>query len=161
MDGAMIRVVEDAFHYGFPLDAQALLLLEIDGIDQILDEQLASIVEIARKNHGSDVKQCSDPARRAELWSARKRAFGAIGRISHSYCTQDACVPAIQVAGGDGSRQPDRSRGTTCGSPTSSTPAMATSILFSCLTRTIPKTFSVSSVPARSCWSIASPSAGP
>ncbi len=97
MDGAMIRVVEDAFHYGFPTTAQALLLLEIDGIDQILDEQLNLIIDICKQNKGQDVKQCSDPKRRAELWSARKRAFGAIGRISHSYCTQDACVPRSKL----------------------------------------------------------------
>lgn len=93
MDGSMIRVVEDAFHYGFPTTAQALLLIEIDGIESILDEQLGRIVQIARDNHATDVQQCSDPKRRMELWSARKKAFGAIGRISHSYCTQDACVP--------------------------------------------------------------------
>jgi len=97
MDGAMIRVVEDAFHYGFPTTAQALLLLEIDGIDEILDEQLNTIIEICNRNGGRDVKQCSDPKRRAELWSARKRAFGAIGRISHSYCTQDACIPRSKL----------------------------------------------------------------
>jgi glycolate oxidase len=97
MDGAMIRVVEDAFHYGFPTTAQALLLLEIDGIDEVLDEQLESVIEICKANQGSDVKKCSDPQRRAELWSARKRAFGAIGRISHSYCTQDACVPRSKL----------------------------------------------------------------
>ena len=97
MDGAMIRVVEDAFHYGFPTDAQALLLLEIDGIDAVLDEQLESIIRIAEGNKAKNVKQCSDPVRRAELWSARKRAFGAIGRISHSYCTQDACIPRSKL----------------------------------------------------------------
>lgn len=97
MDGQMIRVVEDAFHYGFPLDAQALLLLEIDGIDQVLDEQMQSIIDISRGNNARNIQQCSDPARRAELWSARKRAFGAIGRISHSYCTQDACVPRSKL----------------------------------------------------------------
>lgn len=97
MDGAMIRVVEDAFHYGFPTTAQALLLLEIDGIDQVLDEHLDSIVEICTSNQGRDVKRCGDPKKRAELWSARKRAFGAIGRISRSYCTQDACVPRSKL----------------------------------------------------------------
>jgi glycolate oxidase len=110
MDGAMIRVVEDAFHYGFPTDAQALLLLEIDGVNQILDEQLESIIGIFNSNKARDVKQCSDPARRAELWSARKRAFGAIGRISRSYCTQDACIPrsklpeAMEVISGIGQK---------------------------------------------------------
>lgn len=97
MDGQMIRVVEDAFHYGFPTDAQALLLLEIDGIDQVLDEQMRAIIDIASGNKARNIQQCSDPTRRAELWSARKRAFGAIGRISHSYCTQDACVPRSKL----------------------------------------------------------------
>lgn len=97
MDGAMIRVVEDAFHYGFPVDAAALLLIEIDGVDSILDEQLDLITQLCRNNNATDVKGCSDPKRRAELWSARKRAFGAIGRISHSYCTQDACVPRSKL----------------------------------------------------------------
>ncbi|MEX1015644.1 MAG: FAD-linked oxidase C-terminal domain-containing protein [Phycisphaeraceae bacterium] len=97
MDGAMIRAVEDAFHYGFPTTAQALLLMEIDGIDQVLDEQLARCVALCRDNRATDVQQCADAAKRAELWSARKRAFGAIGRISHSYCTQDACIPRSKL----------------------------------------------------------------
>ncbi len=93
MDGAMIEAVEGAFHFGFPTTAQALLLLEVDGVDQILDEQMQQIVRIAHQNGAHDIEQCSDPVRRAELWSARKKAFGAVGRLSHSYCTQDACVP--------------------------------------------------------------------
>ena len=97
MDGAMIRVVEDAFHYGFPTDAGALLLIEIDGIESALDPQMARIVSLCEKNHALDIQSCSDPQRRAELWSARKRAFGAIGRISPGYCTQDACVPRSKL----------------------------------------------------------------
>jgi glycolate oxidase len=93
MDGAMVKVVEDAFHYGFPSGAQALLLMELDGVDSVLDEQMERVVEICRKNQATSVDCSADPKRRTELWSARKRAFGAIGRISRSYCTQDACVP--------------------------------------------------------------------
>ncbi len=93
MDGRMIRVVEEAFHYGFPTDAQALLLIEIDGVEQVLDEQLQQIIGIAGRNRARDVRHCSDAKRRAELWSARKRAFGAIGRMHVAYFTQDACVP--------------------------------------------------------------------
>ena len=93
MDSGMIQAVEAAFHFGFPQDAGAMLLLEIDGIDDVLDEQLEEILQIARSNNANDVQQCSDPIRRAELWSARKKAFGSVGRISHSYCTQDACIP--------------------------------------------------------------------
>ncbi len=93
IDGSMIRVVEEAFHFGFPTDAEALLLIEIDGIDQVLDDQLQRIVAICHENGATTVKQCADETRRAELWSARKKTFGAIGRIARSYCTQDACVP--------------------------------------------------------------------
>lgn len=98
LDGAMIRVVEEAFSYGFDADANAMLLIEIDGPAQLLDHQLETIVEICSSNQARDIQRCGDPARRAELWQARKRAFGAIGRISRSYCTQDACVPRSMLA---------------------------------------------------------------
>lgn len=97
MDGTMIQILEDAFHFGFETNAKAMLLLEIDGVEEILDQQMGDIVQLARDNHASDVQQCADPKRRAELWKARKSAFGAIGRIARSYCTQDACVPRSRL----------------------------------------------------------------
>lgn len=93
MDGPMVRCVEDAYHFGFPLDAAALLLIELDGVEATLDEQMDRVVELCRGNKARDVQRSDDPARRADLWSARKKAFGAVGRISPSYCTQDACIP--------------------------------------------------------------------
>ncbi|MAE64910.1 MAG: FAD-binding oxidoreductase [Phycisphaeraceae bacterium] len=93
MDGGMIQAVEQAFHFGFPDDVAAMLLLEIDGVDDVLDEQMDQIVGICVENQATDTQKCADPARRAELWAARKKAFGAVGRMSHSYCTQDACLP--------------------------------------------------------------------
>lgn len=98
LDGAMIRVVEEAFGYGFPQNAQAMLLIEIDGIDRILDHQLLQIVDLCTANHAQETRQCADAEQRAELWRVRKRAFGAIGRISRSYCTQDACIPRSMLA---------------------------------------------------------------
>jgi glycolate oxidase len=97
MDGAMVRVVEDAFHYGFPSDAAALLLIEIDGVEALLDGQMERIAAMCRANRAERVDCSADPTRRKELWSARKRTFGAIGRISPSYCTQDACVPRSKL----------------------------------------------------------------
>jgi glycolate oxidase len=90
--------VEDAFHFGFPATAQALVLIEIDGIDALLDEQLEEIIAFCRKNNAASVELSKDPERRAALWKARKGAFGAIGRVSQSYCTQDACVPRSRLA---------------------------------------------------------------
>jgi glycolate oxidase len=98
MDGTMIKLVEDAFHFGFPPTAQALVLIEIDGIDALLDAQLDDIVQICRRNNAASTELSKDPDRRAALWKARKGAFGAIGRVSHSYCTQDACVPRSMLA---------------------------------------------------------------
>ena len=98
MDGRMVEVVEAAFHMGFPPTAQALILTEIDGIDALLDGQMNELVEISKRNGAFSVECSSDPAARAKLWKARKGAFGAIGKISPSYCTQDACVPRSKLA---------------------------------------------------------------
>jgi glycolate oxidase len=97
MDGAMIGIVEDAFHLGFPKGAQALLVIEVDGHELGLDEDLVEIEAICRRNGVTTFEGGSDPKRRADLWSARKKAFGAIGRVSPSYCTQDACVPRSKL----------------------------------------------------------------
>ena len=98
LDGRMIEVVEKAFHMGFPANAQALILTEIDGIDELLDGQMNQIVEISKRNGAFSVETSRDPETRAKLWKARKGAFGAIGKISPSYCTQDACVPRSTLA---------------------------------------------------------------
>jgi glycolate oxidase len=99
MDGTMIQIVEDAFHMGFPRDAQALVLTEIDGIPELLDGQARQIIDISNAHDATSVQGSSDPEARAKLWKARKSAFGAIGRVSNSYCTQDACVPRSMLAG--------------------------------------------------------------
>ncbi len=98
LDGRMVRVIEDAYHFGFPPDAQSLVLTEIDGIEPLLDGQMNDLVAIYRRHGATGIETSADPAARAKLWKARKSAFGAIGRISPSYCTQDACVPRSKLA---------------------------------------------------------------
>ncbi len=97
MDGVMVRVVDDAYGFGFPPEAQALLLFELDGIDELLEGQMQRIEEICNRHHPISFESSADPDRRAKIWKARKGVFGAIGRISHSYCTQDACVPRSRL----------------------------------------------------------------
>ncbi|MGA3066202.1 MAG: FAD-linked oxidase C-terminal domain-containing protein [Tepidisphaeraceae bacterium] len=97
LDGQMVRVVEQAFGFGFPPETQALLLTEIDGVDELLDADLQTILEIHRRHQALSVESSSDSGTRARLWRARKGAFGAIGRISRSYCTQDACIPRSKL----------------------------------------------------------------
>ncbi len=98
LDGQMVQTIEDAFAFGFPRESAALLLIEIDGIDALLEEQNRVIAEIANRHHAIGVESSADPERRTQLWKVRKSAFGAIGRISYSYCTQDACVPRSRLA---------------------------------------------------------------
>jgi glycolate oxidase len=98
MDGRMVQVVEEVNHFGFPPEAAALVLTEIDGIEDLLDGEMGRIEAIAQQHGAISVESSADPAMRAKLWRARKTAFGAIGRISHSYCTQDACVPRSMLA---------------------------------------------------------------
>jgi glycolate oxidase len=93
LDGAMVSVVENTFHFGFPPQTQALVLTEIDGIADLLAGQSKRIEGILRDHHATGIQSSADADTRAKLWKARKAAFGAIGKISPSYCTQDACVP--------------------------------------------------------------------
>jgi glycolate oxidase len=98
MDGRMVQVIEDAYHLGFPAEAQALLLIEIDGIEALLDGELRQVLQTCNAHHSIRIDTSSDAATRAKMWKARKSAFGAIGRISRSCCTQDACVPRSMLA---------------------------------------------------------------
>ncbi len=98
LDGRMVEIIEAAFHFGFSKDAQALVLTEIDGIEDLLDGQMEQIIAFHKKHNAISIDASEDPAARAKLWKARKSAFGAIGRISPSYCTQDACIPRSMLA---------------------------------------------------------------
>jgi glycolate oxidase len=93
LDGKMIDIIESIYHFGLPKAAQAMILTEIDGIEPLLDGYMQDIIDVSRRHHALSIESSSDAATRAKLWKARKSAFGAIGKISPSYCTQDACVP--------------------------------------------------------------------
>ncbi len=97
MDQGILVALEEAFQFGFPLDAEAILLIEVDGIEAALDEQRDQIVRICEQNKAREVRQAETEEERMKLWKARKQAFGAIGRISPSYCTQDGVVPRTQL----------------------------------------------------------------
>jgi glycolate oxidase len=97
MDQGILVAVEEAFHFGFPLDAQAILLIEVDGLEAGLDAQRDRIVEICRSSGAREVRQARDARERQLLWKCRKQAFGAVGRLSPSYCTQDGVVPRTKL----------------------------------------------------------------
>ncbi len=97
MDALMIEAVEAAYHFGFPSDAEAVLIIEIDGVRVGLDRQSQRIVERCRERGAREVRVAADEAERALLWKSRKRAFGAVGRLAPNYCTQDGVVPRTKV----------------------------------------------------------------
>jgi glycolate oxidase len=97
MDQGIITALEQAFHFGFPLDAQAVLLIELDGLEAGLDEQRDRVIEICNRSGAREVRRADDPKERLKLWKCRKQAFGAIGRLSPSYCTQDGVVPRTKL----------------------------------------------------------------
>jgi glycolate oxidase len=97
MDQGILVAVEEAFHFGFPLDAQAILLIEVDGLEAGLDLQRDRIIEICNRCAAREVRQARDAKERLLLWKCRKQAFGAVGRLSPSYCTQDGVVPRTRL----------------------------------------------------------------
>jgi glycolate oxidase len=97
MDNLITQAVEAAFHFGFPTDAGAVLIIELDGLEAGLDLLAARTLEVCRENHACEVRVARDDAERVALWKSRKRAFGAVGRLAPNYCTQDGVVPRTKV----------------------------------------------------------------
>ena len=97
MDRLIIKAVEDAFHVGLPTDAGAVLLIELDGPAVGLDPQAEKVRNVCALHQARDIRTARDEAERAALWKARKRAFGAVGRLAPNYCTQDGVVPRTKV----------------------------------------------------------------
>lgn len=97
MDRGILSAIEAAFQFGFPLDAEAILLIEVDGLEVGLDQQRDRIVELCRKCNAREVRQAASEKERLKLWKCRKQAFGAIGRLSPSFCTQDGVVPRTKL----------------------------------------------------------------
>jgi glycolate oxidase len=101
LDTLMIQAVEEAFHFGFPTDAGAVLIIEIDGVEAGLDGEAAAVARIVEANGGSLTKAIPWRTRKEPeyvgIWKSRKSAFGAIGRISPTFCTQDGVVPRTQL----------------------------------------------------------------
>lgn len=97
MDHGIIVALEEAFAFGFPLDAEAVLLIEVDGLDVALDDEASTIIELCQQNGAREVNLSQSEEERALLWKCRKQAFGAIGRLAPSYCTQDGVVPRTQL----------------------------------------------------------------
>src|SRR5436190_23690317 len=98
MDNEIIRAVEaSVFTAGLPIDAQAVLLVELDGIEAGLDEEAGTVESILREHGARSVRTAADEKERKKLWAARKGSFGAVGRLSPDIMIQDAVVPRSRL----------------------------------------------------------------
>jgi glycolate oxidase subunit GlcD len=98
VDAKTIEAVEaSVYKAGYPLDAAAALLIEVDGFYEGIEETSTAIVEICRLNHAYDVRIAKDEDERARLWLGRKGAFGAMGRISPDMVVMDAVIPRTRL----------------------------------------------------------------
>jgi glycolate oxidase len=97
IDQLTIQAVEDAFGCGYPRDAAAALLIEVDGLAAGMDEQAERISQACREAGARDVRVARDTAERELLWKGRKSAFGAYGRISPAYMVMDGVIPRTKL----------------------------------------------------------------
>ena len=98
MDGPTIRVVEDSVYAaGYPRDAEAILLIELDGLRAGVDADLETVRAICLGGGARAVKVAKDDAERMKLWQGRKKAFGAMGRLAPHLIVQDAVIPRTQL----------------------------------------------------------------
>ncbi len=98
LDGVMLRMVEEATHAGFPMDANAVLLIELEGLEEAVEEQAQQIITVCKECRAREVRVAKSEEERALLWKGRKNAFGAVGRVSPTYYVQDGVVPRTRIA---------------------------------------------------------------
>ena len=92
MDRPAIRICEDFARAGYPRDVEAMLIVEVEGSQEEIDEQIARIVEIAQGAGVTHVREARSSVEAAAIWKGRKSAFGAMGRISDYMC-MDGTIP--------------------------------------------------------------------
>lgn len=98
LDGPMLRMVEAATHAGYPTDAAAVLLIEVEGLIESVAEEAQRIREVCQDCGAREFRVAQSAEDRALLWKGRKNAFGAIGRVTPTYYVQDGVVPRTQIA---------------------------------------------------------------
>lgn len=98
MDKPAIHAAEAFVNAGYPLDAEALLIVELDGPEVEVDELIVRVEAIARENHADSVRISTSEAERDNFWAGRKAAFPAVGRISPDYYCMDGTIPRHRLS---------------------------------------------------------------
>ncbi|WP_349617537.1 glycolate oxidase subunit GlcD [Azotobacter salinestris] len=97
MDNLAIRAAEDFIHAGYPVEAAAILLCELDGVEDDVHEDCARVRQVLALAGATEVRQARDEAERAKFWAGRKNAFPAVGRLSPDYYCMDGTIPRREL----------------------------------------------------------------
>ena len=97
LDQETIRAVEPAFHVGYPPDAGAVLLIEVEGLTEAAEEDAGHARAVCDAHHAREVREAVDPADRERLWAGRKGAISALGRLAPNYYVLDGVVPRTKL----------------------------------------------------------------
>ncbi len=98
MDNPAIRAAEDFVHAGYPVDAAAILICELDGNPVELQDQLDKLCALLERLGSNDIRVAKTPEEQASFWAGRKAAFPAVGRISPDYYCIDGTIPRKRLA---------------------------------------------------------------
>jgi glycolate oxidase len=98
MDNLTIQAVEPAYHAGYPMDAGAVLLVEVDGIREDVEDTAAEIAAICKQAGARSVRAATEKSERDLLWKGRKMAIAAMGRLAPSYYLHDTVVPRTKLS---------------------------------------------------------------
>jgi len=97
MDAPIIKAVEDSYACGYPRDAAAVLIIEVEGLSVGLKDQAGQISELCFKNKCRDIREAKDDSERNRLWEGRRGAFGAVARLAPNYLVNDCTVPRTKL----------------------------------------------------------------
>ncbi len=97
MDREIIRAVEPALHVGYPMDAGAVLLIEVDGLREAVVEQSAAVRDVCLAQRAREVREAEEESERAKLWAGRKGSISALGRLAPNYYVLDGVVPRSKL----------------------------------------------------------------
>ncbi|MGD8256064.1 MAG: FAD-linked oxidase C-terminal domain-containing protein [Desulfobacterales bacterium] len=97
MDAAIIKAVEDSYACGYPRDAAAVLIIEVEGPTAGLKDQALRIQDICMQNQCRDIQEAKNTDERNRLWEGRRGAFGAVARLAPNYLVNDCTVPRTKL----------------------------------------------------------------
>ncbi|MFJ4052719.1 MULTISPECIES: glycolate oxidase subunit GlcD [unclassified Pseudomonas] len=97
MDNLAIRAAEDFIHAGYPVEAAAILLCELDGVEADVQDDCERVAAVLQQAGADEVRLACDEAERVRFWAGRKNAFPAVGRLSPDYYCMDGTIPRREL----------------------------------------------------------------